>query len=469
MATIDFVLSKNINTQKEALLLVYNPTDKWIEGYIKKRYIDEKQTQHIPITINKVFSFNHTDIVKISQDKDNVFYHSFYNFNDFESINSLTSTYQREYRNNKKGTKTTHSYFFLVSDIDDDYCGIDKEKFGLTFNVFIQKEYVIRILKEKIFKYDIKYPSIPDDFVDSDDRIRTNNSKTTIALINVICNVINRDLIIGDSAIKDGAISVDEFENIIESIPNETEVHHYIKSRVYSVVENYYNIKQDYKKKFSDYMERKLKKLSYTTNELEEANELKIATYQYILDEMKDMLESSSSYSELDWQNKINKMILLIFPQYACVIKELRIINNISYGKIDLCLVDQGGNLDIIEIKKPDCPIFYYDDSHKNYAIVRQMTAPIMQIERYLYNLNRYNKIEDIKKQNNGKNNIDKILNIVNPRGIIIAGRSVNFNTDEQNCFEIVRRQHKNIVDIITYDDLIQRLEFVLQSLQNRE
>ena len=58
-------------------------------------------------------------------------------------------------------------------------------------------------------------------------------------------------------------------------------------------------------------------------------------------------------------------------------------------------------------------------------------------------------------------------IRIVNPCGIIIMGRDNDLDDDQQRSdFEVYRRQSKNIVDVITYDDLLRRLERVLDQLR---
>ena len=50
-------------------------------------------------------------------------------------------------------------------------------------------------------------------------------------------------------------------------------------------------------------------------------------------------------------------------------------------------------------------------------------------------------------------------IKIVNPRAMIIMGRSSNLSPRQKADFEVVKRKYKNIADIITYDDMIQRLK----------
>ena len=57
-------------------------------------------------------------------------------------------------------------------------------------------------------------------------------------------------------------------------------------------------------------------------------------------------------------------------------------------------------------------------------------------------------------------------INITNPSGIIIMGRCLNMSSEQKRDFEIVKRKYKNIVDIITYDDLLKRLRIMIDNFK---
>ena len=93
----------------------------------------------------------------------------------------------------------------------------------------------------------------------------------------------------------------------------------------------------------------------------------------------------------------------------------------------------------------------------------------MQQIEKYIYCLNT--------KDNNKANLIEKLSGILpesitpavlNPKGILLLGRSKDSNNQQRTDFELIKRQYKNIVDIMTYDDLLKRLENILVSLKMR-
>lgn len=56
----------------------------------------------------------------------------------------------------------------------------------------------------------------------------------------------------------------------------------------------------------------------------------------------------------------------------------------------------------------------------------------------------------------------------VNPQGILIIGRSKGFDEQQIRDFELIKRQYKNVADIMTYDDLISRFERIVDSLNDK-
>lgn len=54
---------------------------------------------------------------------------------------------------------------------------------------------------------------------------------------------------------------------------------------------------------------------------------------------------------------------------------------------------------------------------------------------------------------------VNVLIRVTNPQGMLLIGRSNNLSIDQLFDLEIIKRQHKNIVDIMTYDDLLERLK----------
>ena len=53
-------------------------------------------------------------------------------------------------------------------------------------------------------------------------------------------------------------------------------------------------------------------------------------------------------------------------------------------------------------------------------------------------------------------------IKIANPKAIIVLGRENDFEENQLFDFEIIKRKYANIMDIMTYDDLLRRLENII-------
>lgn len=103
-----------------------------------------------------------------------------------------------------------------------------------------------------------------------------------------------------------------------------------------------------------------------------------------------------------------------------------------------------------------------------NYIPKTELSGAIMQCEKYIYNMASDTKKAEIDLNNQFSSVLPKDykLQIVNPKAMIIMGRSNTFA--EPQKAEIIRRKYKNILDIITYDDLLYRLHRTREILKER-
>ena len=51
---------------------------------------------------------------------------------------------------------------------------------------------------------------------------------------------------------------------------------------------------------------------------------------------------------------------------------------------------------------------------------------------------------------------------------MLILGRSKDFDEQQKFDFEIIRRKYVNIMDILTYDDLLARLDRIIDKFKNK-
>lgn len=133
----------------------------------------------------------------------------------------------------------------------------------------------------------------------------------------------------------------------------------------------------------------------------------------------------------------------------------------------DFLLVDANGFVDILEIKKAD--IRMLTQYRNNYVATREISGAIQQIEKYIFCLNSSDKAkEDVSKKLTEFLPKGVEVEIVNPQGILLAGRSNEFTDEQKKDFELIKRQYKHVADIMTYDDLAQRLRNIIASLEKR-
>lgn len=87
-----------------------------------------------------------------------------------------------------------------------------------------------------------------------------------------------------------------------------------------------------------------------------------------------------------------------------------------------------------------------------------------MQVEKYLFYLNKWSRKgeNELNKKYKDKLPNDLEIKITNPSGMIIMGRENNLTKEQLWDFEIIKRQYKNVIDILTYDELIGRLKQII-------
>ena len=171
-----------------------------------------------------------------------------------------------------------------------------------------------------------------------------------------------------------------------------------------------------------------------------------------IIQDFEQML--SQSHSEGRWGNFLRKNLFLIDSKYVDAIPQLNIVLAGS-RKVDFGLIDSQGYLDIFEIKKPSTKLFAPKPDRGNYYWSLEAVKAIVQAEKYLFNAERKapELTEDIKREK-GLN-----VEVVKPRAVVIIGENKQLdNNKKTNDFRVLRQSLKNI-EIVLYDELLQRLK----------
>jgi hypothetical protein len=263
------------------------------------------------------------------------------------------------------------------------------------------------------------------------------------------------------------AIPIADYEKLVAQFPTPFELKRYTLARVASVVRNYVETPVDAEKLYQAYVERRVsrKAVNFRAAFLQQD----ARKYDFLLKRLKQMLSQEETYPESAWQEQILQIILLLNPKYIQAIEKVRIPGEDGAHRfLDVLLIDASGNVDVIEIKKPfDRSIVTQSVYRDNHIPLRELSGSVMQVEKYIYRLNRWGQAGEkaLAAQYAEKLPPGFQVRITNPSGIIITGRDQNLTPAQRHDFEFVRRKYKSIVDIITYDDLVRRLEYVVSQL----
>lgn len=335
------------------------------------------------------------------------------------------------------------SICFTIAKTKENYYLLDREVFGIKHNISIEKKLNI---SDKWF---ITYP------------------KTSV--IKKIDELLQDDLcIVADENGEENYLPSRAFLELIEVFPNSYEVKKYVSSRISYLLSTYVEGVWKNKESYERYLEKKEANLPLSS--FPNIKLMGYEMYKKAYDELELMLKNSMSYSEKEWQRRIYEIICVLYPKYIARFREIEVGTDDRHMKTpDFMLVDSAGFVDILEIKKPDgIKVVSTTEYRNNYVASRDLEGAIVQIEKYIYILNhegeaRVKKIQD-KVRNHLPSNFR--LKVVNPQGILLLGRSNNLTDEQLFDFEIIKRQHKNIVDIMTYDDLLKRFRNILNQIK---
>lgn len=265
------------------------------------------------------------------------------------------------------------------------------------------------------------------------------------------------------------AIPIPEYERLLKQFPTQHELRRYVQARVGTVVRQYTEPAVDAEALLNAYVGRRT--TAVAPNLESPFRQFDVAKYAFALQRLQAMLANETGSSEAQWQLEIVEIILLLNPRYIKAFTEVRLLDADApaWRRIDILLVDASGNVDVIEIKKPlGKPIMLPARYRDHHLPMRDLIGAMGQVTHYLRHLNRWGQT--------GENYLTQLLGpqlptgfrirIINPSGIVIMGRSDTLSDAQRREFEVLRRDSKGVVDIVTYDDLLARLQAVLDQLR---
>ena len=402
------------------VVLVYVPSP-----FRSVKWLDDKLDSEGHAALSQVFTVQKTDL--LSQDADH------------------------EDDEDREGNEDIRR--FVIGSLDGQYRTIRSDVLGLKHDVLIAKS--IQLARST--------------FV----------AERNISVFRRIDDLLTEQIIVGGN--REGAIPADEFARLLWRFPTSTEVDYYAATRVTHILREYLETMSDAELRLEKYIERRegagTEERVKAHGRIPVATELELEKFTYVHDRLVEMLEDVDGYPEADWQRAVADLFLLVYPQYIAVlhnvhVKELYSKETKSTARyVDLVLVGANGCIDIIEIKKPfERGLVSKSLYRDNHVPVGELSGAIMQAEKYLFYLGKSGR--DGEKAITEKHKADLpdgiAIKIVNPKAIILTGRDSNLSDEEKFDFEFVRRKYSNLVDIISYDDLLRRLENVIASLTKR-
>lgn len=171
--------------------------------------------------------------------------------------------------------------------------------------------------------------------------------------------------------------------------------------------------------------------------------------------------------AESVWQTFFNNYITLFDNRYAYKLDYKNISTGITKYP-DLVLVDIYGYVDFYELKKSGMPILQYDSSHKTFYWSKELSMTIAQASDYLQKAkeNSISYAKTIKEETATDKNDGLDVNIINPRAIIVVGNKTELNTPKKrHHFKNLRESLKDI-EFVLYDELLDRLKNLLNSIK---
>lgn len=293
-----------------------------------------------------------------------------------------------------------------------------------------------------------------------------------VSILRKIDEVVDGDIYIGgDNQEEFYYIPYGEFKALIELFPNSSEITKYVHKRIASLIKEFIPQCDKYEYIYEKYIrEKETQYISgFPEDNLSFSEKIKLEQFKVALEELKGLLEEEH-IGESIWQKRIQNILQLLYPQYILFAREVT-FNGVDQNdkRPDFILVDTNGFVDVMEIKIPAVRVLSKKPSYRNnYVPSREFAGIVQQMEKYVYCLNSLNGGKDgfyTKLSNLLPKGI--VPQVVNPQGILLLGRSNNFNEQQARDFELIKRQYKNVADIMTYDDLIARFERIILALSD--
>lgn len=300
-----------------------------------------------------------------------------------------------------------------------------------------------------------------------------NTSSSRMSVFKKVSRLIDEDIFIGGEV--ENAIPCDYWEKVLKTFPTKTELLHYFESRAEALLKEYLPTIKNGERLLARHIENKksASPVAQVDTHWIELAQGELAKYKCLYALMTNLLADPHAH-ECDWEKLIVRVICLLYPRYVCARRQVEIHERLTrpdtrtLRRIDIALFDVDGHIDVIEIKKPSLDgVFRPSQDHDNNIPSVSLAKTIMQVEKYVLYLQKGGY--ELEKELNDKYK-DVVpggtrIKVVNPRGLVVFGRSKDMSSDQLLDLEVIRRKYAHVADIMTYDDLLRRIENQLNCL----
>lgn len=185
----------------------------------------------------------------------------------------------------------------------------------------------------------------------------------------------------------------------------------------------------------------------------EAATTLNLVTRQSAVESLKTLIDKESVL-ESEFQKLLEENPWLFGSEYSERLHQRKLTRDEQQDLVMRRTTD--GYIEIIEIKTPlsGRPLFRYDESHKSYFAVTELSKVIGQVQKYLEELDA-NRSEVLRRDSEDTNKV---------RAKIIIGR----DGDEEQKKALRRfNGHLHRIEVITFDQLLNIAYWVVRYLEN--
>ena len=369
-----------------------------------------------------------------------------------------------------------YDYKFVLGEKDQNYFRIDKEKIGATFDLYIDAS--LSIDQSWFVTSSSKRSKYQD---------KTGEEKSSSIYGNILYafkNFYKHDKLFididSDSIFEDDGFHITQstYKDFVKIFPTATNVKYQTLSIFTKLLKSELDV-VDYEEIYSRYKSREISVRNKEDIKTEEICKQEKVKYIYAKVQLLKSLERSAAGVFIH-EDEFSKLIAQIFcflnPKYVKIQTKLNISDYTGARancQADLSLIDCEGNIDLIEVKSPQAyPNLFRKRQYRNHYVPSgELSGAINQLEQYLKCLTKMTTEEKKKKNPALQNEMREIkLKAVHPKGYIIFGRdAISFNGDNINQkridFELIKNTYKDVVNIITFDELIKRFERIISFL----